>query len=269
MTEQEQLNALWNGAGRSHLVEQTRPTPEPHEVVLEVEAAGICGSDLYFYGALEEAETVPGGHEAAGTVVSTGSGVLGLDEGDRVAVEMVGLTVACMRCGSAVSANTSSARTAHRNPGEVSARTWWCWSMRVSSCRRRSTRFRTPRLSRSRFRFTASGWGIARLQQLLTEAAEVGIHQGVDGVETILWQGPHLGSREGLVYVIQLGQTDDDPGDVPVCEGIPDGELSPRSVAVADGLYDELRPTFVRSDAARCRHLLPPVPDVRGDDACG
>jgi len=96
--EHEQLAALWNGAGRFDLVEQPRPTPEPHEVVLEVEASGICGSDLYFYGIQDEAEVVPGGHEAAGTVISAGSGVTGLIEGDRVAVEMVGLSAACMRC---------------------------------------------------------------------------------------------------------------------------------------------------------------------------
>jgi len=96
--EHEQLAALWNGAGRFDLIEQPRPTPEAHEVVLEVQASGICGSDLYFYGVLDERETVPGGHEMAGTVISVGSGVLGLDEGDRVAIEMVGLSKACMRC---------------------------------------------------------------------------------------------------------------------------------------------------------------------------
>ena len=50
MPEHEQLSALWNGAGRFDLIEQPRPTPEPHEAVLEVEASGICGSDLYIYG---------------------------------------------------------------------------------------------------------------------------------------------------------------------------------------------------------------------------
>ena len=98
LANQEQLAALWNGAGEFDLAAQSKPEPAPHEVVLQVGASGICGSDLYFYGILAEPEVVPGGHEVAGTVIAAGDDVSGLAEGDRVTVEMVGLSRACMKC---------------------------------------------------------------------------------------------------------------------------------------------------------------------------
>lgn len=69
-------------------IEET-PTPEPgpEEALVQIAAAGICGTDLHFAleGALPVA-TLPLilGHEAAGRVVEVGSGVRGLKEGDRV-----------------------------------------------------------------------------------------------------------------------------------------------------------------------------------------
>ena len=98
MPQEQPLVALWNGAGAFDLIEQARPEAAPHEVVLRVDASGICGSDLYFYGIKDDAENVPSGHETAGTVSSAGSGITRFTEGDRVAVEMVGLSVACMQC---------------------------------------------------------------------------------------------------------------------------------------------------------------------------
>lgn len=78
------------------------PEPEagPGEVVIKVEACGICGSDLHMYrtnahreglnrvvGGLE----IPG-HEFAGTIVAVGEGVIGYEVGDRaVGVGMGGM----------------------------------------------------------------------------------------------------------------------------------------------------------------------------------
>ncbi len=65
------------------------PTPEPGagEVLVQIDAAGICGTDLHF--ALEGALPVAAlpltlGHEAAGRVAAVGPGVRGLSEGKRV-----------------------------------------------------------------------------------------------------------------------------------------------------------------------------------------
>lgn len=53
------------------------PTPGPGEVVLEIKASGMCGSDLHFY--RRSADTPPppviAGHEPCGIVVAVGPGV--------------------------------------------------------------------------------------------------------------------------------------------------------------------------------------------------
>lgn len=60
------------------------PTPGPGEVVLEIKASGMCGSDLKFYRAVGGAASlgfktaggpVIGGHEPCGVVVAVGPGV--------------------------------------------------------------------------------------------------------------------------------------------------------------------------------------------------
>ncbi|MFT4066786.1 zinc-dependent alcohol dehydrogenase family protein [Paraburkholderia sp.] len=54
------------------------PTPDVGEVVLEIKASGMCGSDLHFY---RQPQTIPGrsviaGHEPCGVVVAVGPGVI-------------------------------------------------------------------------------------------------------------------------------------------------------------------------------------------------
>jgi hypothetical protein len=60
------------------------PTPGPGEVVLEIKASGMCGSDLKFYRAVGGASSlglgkvsgpVIAGHEPCGVVVAVGAGV--------------------------------------------------------------------------------------------------------------------------------------------------------------------------------------------------
>lgn len=70
---------------------QDVPQPEagPGEVLIKVGACGICGTDLH----IADGEFPPTpypiipGHEFAGDVVAVGSGVTGIAEGDRVAVD--------------------------------------------------------------------------------------------------------------------------------------------------------------------------------------
>ncbi|AUS81412.1 alcohol dehydrogenase [Actinoalloteichus sp. AHMU CJ021] len=66
------------------------PTPTPDQIVVKVEACGICGTDLH----IADGEFPPSpyplvpGHEFAGEVVEVGSGVAtGIAVGDRVAVD--------------------------------------------------------------------------------------------------------------------------------------------------------------------------------------
>ncbi|MFD8723465.1 zinc-dependent alcohol dehydrogenase family protein [Streptomyces sp. NPDC059629] len=64
------------------------PAPGPREVVVEVAACGLCGTDLHILQG-EFAPTLPvvPGHEFAGVVVGLGREVTELDVGDRVAVD--------------------------------------------------------------------------------------------------------------------------------------------------------------------------------------
>jgi len=83
--------AVFAGTGRLELVD--RPPPrleEATDVVLDVEACGICGTDLQI---LSEPPGHPAtvgvvlGHEFVGIVADAGAGVTGLHVGDRVVVE--------------------------------------------------------------------------------------------------------------------------------------------------------------------------------------
>jgi L-iditol 2-dehydrogenase len=66
--------------------------PGPGEVQVRVGAVGVCGSDLHAYsegavGSTPNVYPMVLGHEPAGTIVKTGSGVTGLAPGDRGALE--------------------------------------------------------------------------------------------------------------------------------------------------------------------------------------
>lgn len=64
--------------------------PGPNEVVLEVRAAGVCGSDLHMWQenhSWEISLPLVLGHEFCGVVVEVGADVTGFQPGDRVACE--------------------------------------------------------------------------------------------------------------------------------------------------------------------------------------
>src|ERR1700745_4051319 len=73
------------------------PAPSEHEVMIQVAACGICGSDVHGYDGSSGRRIPPivMGHEAAGTVVATGSEVSDLHEGDRITFEHM---ISCGRC---------------------------------------------------------------------------------------------------------------------------------------------------------------------------
>ncbi|PSQ06081.1 alcohol dehydrogenase [Halobacteriales archaeon QS_6_71_20] len=80
------------------------PDPEPHGVVVDVEACGICRSDWHAWmGHGEWADDrVPTdfvlGHEPAGTVVEAGERIASVDVGDRIAVPFNLGCGACPEC---------------------------------------------------------------------------------------------------------------------------------------------------------------------------
>ena len=76
------------------------PTPGPGEVLLQLGAAGICGSDLHYYfegrnGNFVVREPLIPGHEASAVVAAIGEGVTRVKPGDKVAVSP---SHACGRC---------------------------------------------------------------------------------------------------------------------------------------------------------------------------
>jgi threonine dehydrogenase-like Zn-dependent dehydrogenase len=82
------------GGRKLELREFPDPTPGPGEVVLEMKASGMCGSDLHPYRAVGDAAASLGlggrggpviaGHEPCGVVAAVGPGVLGVQVGERV-----------------------------------------------------------------------------------------------------------------------------------------------------------------------------------------
>jgi threonine dehydrogenase-like Zn-dependent dehydrogenase len=66
---------------------------------VRVRNVGVCGSDLHFFRG--EFPVPPGfilGHECAGEVEALGEGVTGFERGDRVALELFTVCLACVQC---------------------------------------------------------------------------------------------------------------------------------------------------------------------------
>jgi 2-desacetyl-2-hydroxyethyl bacteriochlorophyllide A dehydrogenase len=70
------------------LIEIADPTPGNSEVVVEVAAVGICGTDLHiFEGEFAPKLPIIPGHEMSGTVVAVGKDVTDIKTGDLVAID--------------------------------------------------------------------------------------------------------------------------------------------------------------------------------------
>jgi alcohol dehydrogenase/L-iditol 2-dehydrogenase len=85
--------AVVNYAPEPHSVELrefSRPEPGPEDVILAVEAVGVCGSDLHQWTSSHSWKVnypVVLGHEFGGRIAALGSAVKGWSEGDRVVSE--------------------------------------------------------------------------------------------------------------------------------------------------------------------------------------
>src|SRR5262245_12209715 len=81
---------VFKGEGRLHYEE--RPTPgleQPTDVLVKIEACGICGTDLNILAVPAAHKATPNiiiGHEGVGVVEAVGEGVTQLQPGDRVVV---------------------------------------------------------------------------------------------------------------------------------------------------------------------------------------
>ncbi|MDX3385028.1 zinc-dependent alcohol dehydrogenase family protein [Streptomyces niveiscabiei] len=97
--------AVIESVGRAVVTEVPDPTPGPREVVVEVAACGLCGTDLHILqGEFAPSLPIVPGHEFAGEIVGLGSQVTELAIGDRVAVDP---SLYCHEC--------AYCRTGHNN----------------------------------------------------------------------------------------------------------------------------------------------------------
>src|SRR6478609_5581070 len=79
------------------------PTPGPTQVLIEVAAVGICGSDVHYFdhGRIADfvvREPLVLGHEASGTIRAIGSAVTDREVGQRVAMEPQETCGRCVQC---------------------------------------------------------------------------------------------------------------------------------------------------------------------------
>jgi len=104
------------------------PSPGPRDIILEVKACGICGSDLHTYaqGMLAEEGQVMG-HEFSGEVVEVGPEVEGIAVGDRVTGLPIQPCGDCRQCleGRAHLCETWTRRSVgYGIPGAFAERLW-------------------------------------------------------------------------------------------------------------------------------------------------
>ena len=76
------------------------PEPEDNEVLIQMKAAGVCGSDLHIYKGENRLSTYPlvPGHENAGIVAKVGRNVTNVQPGDHVVVDLVITCGTCWQC---------------------------------------------------------------------------------------------------------------------------------------------------------------------------
>jgi threonine 3-dehydrogenase len=100
--------------GVTYVTDHPDPKPSDGQVVIEVAAASLCGTDREVYEWTPSAQAfnldlpVAIGHEGAGTIVDVGPGVTGLRVGDRVALE------SHLTCGQCFPCRTGDAHTCER-----------------------------------------------------------------------------------------------------------------------------------------------------------
>ncbi len=92
---------MLHAAGDVRMEERDRPQPGPREVLVQITAVGVCGSDVHYYehgriGPFVVEAPLVLGHESAGRVVELGEDASKHAVGDRVTLEP---GVPCGRCG--------------------------------------------------------------------------------------------------------------------------------------------------------------------------
>ena len=117
--------ARLHGPGDVRLHDEPRPTPAPDEVLVRVEAVGICGSDLHWFdegsiGGVPLTRPLSPGHELAGTT----------EDGRRVAVDPAIPCDECSLCREGHPNLCPSVRFAGYGEDDGALREWMAWPER-------------------------------------------------------------------------------------------------------------------------------------------
>ena len=108
MARNQMLAAVYHGPGDLRLEQYPMPEIGPHEALLKVASAGICGTDLrIFHGGhrmyADGVQRIPG-HEVVGEIVAVGENVNGINIGTMV---FVSPNMGCGYCGQCVRGNNN------------------------------------------------------------------------------------------------------------------------------------------------------------------
>lgn len=100
MGDKDNLTAILTKVNEIKLEQKPIPVPGCHQVLLQMEVVGICGSDIHYWlegrcGPFILKDPMVMGHEASGVVLQCGSEVKSLKPGDRVTIEP---GYGCRRC---------------------------------------------------------------------------------------------------------------------------------------------------------------------------
>jgi 2-desacetyl-2-hydroxyethyl bacteriochlorophyllide A dehydrogenase len=94
------LSVVWEEKGKVSVQERPIHQPKSDEVLIKVNACGLCGTDLHIVSG-EFTGALPGvviGHECSGTIMEIGSEVKAFQVGDRVAVDPNRACGTCSYC---------------------------------------------------------------------------------------------------------------------------------------------------------------------------
>ena len=95
-------SAVFYGKHDLRIEEYEMPVVGPEDVLIQVKACGVCGTDVHIYegdkGAAEVTPPTILGHEFSGVVVRTGQAVSNCREGDRVCIDPNCYCGACEAC---------------------------------------------------------------------------------------------------------------------------------------------------------------------------
>lgn len=112
-------SAVFYGVRDIRVEERRKPELNQEEVLIQVMACGVCGSDVHIYeGDQGSAQAMPPlvqGHEFAGIIVETGSAVTNCQVGDRVCVDPADNCNECFYCVSGMMSHCDHMRAIGTN----------------------------------------------------------------------------------------------------------------------------------------------------------